>query len=125
MAVLPSFQSSATEALKRIHKGSFESSSQRDELIETALAGGEEFRAKDVMWMLFRPDRAIRDAGVKLLQPHRAAQTFDVFIATSKGMPEAALRTAGGAFFSLGIPGVEKRLEELADGKKKDAAPTA
>jgi hypothetical protein len=47
MAVLPSFKSSATEALKRIHKGSFESSSQRDELIETVLAGGEEFRAKD------------------------------------------------------------------------------
>ena len=124
MAVLPSFQSSATEALKQIHKGSFESSSQRDELIETVLAGGEEFRAKDVMWMLFRPDRAIRDAGVKLLQPHRTAQTFDVFIATSKGVPEAALRTAGGAFFSLGIPGVEKSLEELADGKKKDAAET-
>jgi hypothetical protein len=41
MAVLPSFQSPATQALKRIHKTSFASSSQRDELIETVLSGGE------------------------------------------------------------------------------------
>lgn len=122
MAVLPSFQSAATEALKRIHKGSFSSSAERDELIEKALAGGDGFRAKDVMWMLFRPDRAIRDAGVKLLQPHRVPQTLDVFLAASKGMPEAALRTAGAAFFALEIPGYEKRLEELAESKKKETA---
>jgi twitching motility protein PilT len=122
MAVLPSFHSSATEALKKIHKGSFASSSERDQLIETVLTAGETFRAKDVMWMLFRPDRAVRDAGVELLQAHREPQTFDVFVAASKGMPEAALRTAGGAFFSLGIPGFEKRLEELAEDKKKDSS---
>ncbi len=42
MAGLPSFHSPATEALKRIHKGSSASSSQRDELIATVSRGSAE-----------------------------------------------------------------------------------
>ncbi len=122
MAALPRLQSTATEALKRIYKGSFSSSAERDQLIEAAIAGAEGFRAKDVMWMLFRPERAVRDAGVQLLQPHRDAKTFDVFIAASKGKPEAALRAAAGLVFGLGIPGFEKRMEELAETEDDEVA---
>ncbi len=122
MAAFPRFHSNAAEALKKIHKGSFASSVERDELIEAALAGSEKFRAKDVVWMLFRPDRAVRDAGAKLLQPHRELSTFDAFIAASKGMPDAALKTASGVVFSLEIPGVRKRLEELAGSKNEELA---
>jgi twitching motility protein PilT len=117
MAALPRFPSGTTDALKQLQKGSFSSSTERDELIEAVLAGGDSLRPKDVMWMLFRPDRAIRGAGGKLLGAHRDPNTIDAFLAASRGKPDAALKAAAGLVFSLEIPGLAERLAELAEAK--------
>ena len=64
--------------------------------------------------MLFRPDRAYRDAVVGVLKRFADPETADAVIAECKGKPEAAVRSAAGTLFALGIPGTEQRLAELA-----------
>ena len=57
------FQSDARALLKRLADKSYRSSQERDQLL-AQLATVEGLRARDVVWMLFRPDRAYRDAVV-------------------------------------------------------------
>ena len=64
--------------------------------------------------MLFRPDRAYRDAVVGVLKRLADPETADVVIAECKGKPEAAVRAAAAVLFGLGIPGTEQRLADLA-----------
>ena len=64
--------------------------------------------------MLFRPDRAYRDAVVAVLKRFADPETADAVIGECKGKPEAAVRSAAGTLFTLGIPGTEQRLAELA-----------
>ncbi|MCU1230879.1 MAG: hypothetical protein JWO97_3763, partial [Acidobacteria bacterium] len=116
------FSSDLKETVKRLANKEFNSTEERDEML-TRLATSEGVRAKDVVWMLFRPDRALRDAGVKILAKVRDAETVDVFIGESKSKPEAAMRAAVATLFTLGIPGVEARLAQLmapADKETKD-----
>ena len=54
------FQSDARVLLKRLAEKAFETSQERDQLL-AQLATAEGLKAKDVTWMLFRPDRAYRD----------------------------------------------------------------
>ncbi len=56
------FQSEVQEAPKKLAKGGFSSSSERDEALATVVQA-EGLRARDVVWMVFRPDSAIREAG--------------------------------------------------------------
>jgi len=60
------FQSDLKETVRRLSNKDFASAEERDELLGR-LATAEGLRAKDLVWMLFRPDRALRDASVKLL----------------------------------------------------------
>jgi twitching motility protein PilT len=116
------FSSDVKETVKRLANKEFNSTEERDEML-TRLATSEGVRAKDVAWMLFRPDRALRDAGVKILAKVRDAETVDVFIGESKSKPEAAMRAAVATLFTLGIPGIEARLAQLmapADKETKD-----
>jgi len=107
------FQSDAREALRRLAKGAFASSAERNEALQAVVSAGSELRARDVVWMLFRPDRALRDAAVTLLGRMRTPETVDVFVAECAGKPEAALRAAAGVLIGLGIPGLEGRLAQL------------
>jgi twitching motility protein PilT len=107
------FQSDARLVLKRLADKSYQSSQERDQLL-AQLAALEGLQAKDVAWMLFRPDRAYRDAVVGVLKRIAQPETVDVVIAESKGKPEPAVRAAAATLLSLGIPGTEQRLGELA-----------
>ncbi len=113
------FQSDAKAILKRLADKTFGSVQERDELI-ARLASAEGLGARDVGWMLFRPDRAYRDAAVAMLKRLRDVETVDVVVAECKGKPEAALRSASATLFALGIPGAEQRLVELAASPKAD-----
>ncbi len=118
------FQSGAQEALKRLAKGAFASSAERDEMLAAVVAAGDALKPRDVMWMLFRPDRALREAGVQLLAAMRAADTVDVFVAECAGKPEPALRAAATVLFGLNLPGVEVRLQQLL-ASEQEATRTA
>ena len=61
------FQSQTKDALKRLANKDFASAEERDVLL-AGLASAQDLDARDIVWMLFRPDRAYRDAGAKLLQ---------------------------------------------------------
>jgi twitching motility protein PilT len=113
------FSSDLKETVKRLANKEFSSTEERDELL-ARLAAAEGVRARDVTWMLFRPDRTLRDAGAKLLVKLRDPETVDIFIAESKSKPEAAMRAAVGTLFTLGIPGVEARLAQLMQPLEKE-----
>jgi twitching motility protein PilT len=113
------FQSDLKETIKRLANKEFGSLEERD-LLLTQLRTADGVRARDVMWMLFRPDLAMREAGVKVLQRSGDPETLDLFLTETRGKPEAATRAAVLAFFEIGIPGVEARLAELLKPAAKE-----
>src|SRR5437879_4545818 len=96
------FQSDLRDTVKRLANKEFASAEERDELL-AKLAAADGVRARDVMWLLFRPDRALRDTGANLLKKLRDPETLDIFLVETKGKPEAAMRAAAGILFSLGV----------------------
>ncbi|HEX6161460.1 MAG TPA: PilT/PilU family type 4a pilus ATPase [Thermoanaerobaculia bacterium] len=96
------FQSETKDSLKRLANKEFNTAEERDALL-AKLAAADDLRARDVVWMLYRPDRAFRDAGAKLLQKARDPETLTIFLNEAKGKPEAAFRAAAGLLFSLGL----------------------
>jgi twitching motility protein PilT len=106
--------------LKRLADKTFQTSQERDQLL-AQLATAEELKAKDLAWMLFRPDRAYRDAVLPQLKRVADPETVDAIIGESRGKPEAAVRAAAAALFSLALPGTERRLAELALQGKGEA----
>ncbi|HKR64529.1 MAG TPA: HEAT repeat domain-containing protein, partial [Thermoanaerobaculia bacterium] len=113
---------SAKEVLTKLANKDFGSTEDRDALLQRlgVLPG---IRAKDIVWMLFRPDRALRDAAARMLQKARDPETVDGFMGEARGKPEAAVRAAGGLLFTLGLPDLESRLGAmLAPVEKPNAA---
>jgi twitching motility protein PilT len=109
--------SDARAVLKRLADKSYETSQARDQLL-AQLATAEGLRARDVTWMLFRPDRSYREAAVPLLRRLADPETVDLVIAECRGKHEAAVRAAAATLFSLGIPGTEQRLATLVGTAK-------
>jgi twitching motility protein PilT len=117
------FQSDLKDTVRKLAQKEFETTEERDELLNR-LATAEGVRARDLVWMLFRPDRALRDAGVKLLQKHRDPETLDIFISEAKGKPQAAFGSATGMLFSLGLQGLEQRISQLLAPPPKETKET-
>src|SRR4051812_25070140 len=116
------FTSDVSDALKRLAAKSYATQEERDELlgrIESA-----DVRAREVVWMMFRPDRALRDAASRVLMRIRDAETIDVFIGEVRGKPEQALRAAATGLFALGLPGIEGRLIQLLAPVTKETKET-
>ena len=113
------FSSDLKDTVKRLANKEFATNEERDELL-ARLAGNADVRARDIVWMLFRPDRALRDAGQRIAARLRDPETLDVFIGEAKGKPEAAMRAAIGVLFTLGVPGIENRLSQLLAPPEKE-----
>ena len=116
------FSNDLKDILKKRANKEFGSSEERDDLL-TRLAAQPNVKRRAVTWMLFRPDRAIRDSGIRILQKIKDPETVDLFLGECKTKPEAAVRAASGLLFALGIPGVEVRIAQLAssqDPKEKE-----
>ena len=116
------FTSDVSDALKRLAAKSYGTQDERDELlgrIESA-----DLRARDVVWMMFRPDRALRDTAARVLVRIRDAETLDVFLGELRGKPEQAVRAAAGGLFALGLPGVEARLIQVLAPVTKETKET-
>jgi twitching motility protein PilT len=116
------FSSEISDALKRLAAKTYATQEERDELLGRVEAA--DLRARDVVWMLFRPDRALRETGAKVLKRIRDAETLDVFLAESKGKPEQAVRAAAAAFFALGLQGMDSRLVQLLAPPAKETKET-
>ena len=112
------FKSDSSECLKQLAKGGY-STDERDQMLEVLLQT-ENLKPKDVTWMAFRPDRALREACREVLKPHRNTATVDRFIAESRDKTEAPLRAGAAVLFSLRIPGIESH---LAQRVKSDREP--
>jgi twitching motility protein PilT len=106
------FQSATKDALKRLANKEFSSAEERDALL-AGLANAQDLSARDVVWMLFRPDRAFRDAGTKLLQRLRDPETLPLFVTEAKSKPDPAFRAAAAILFTLGVPGLDVELPKL------------
>ena len=118
------FQSDARAVLKRLADKTFQTTQERDQLF-AQLAAATGLRARDLAWMLFRPDRAYRDAAVPMLKRLADPETVDAVIAECKGKPDPAVRAAAAALFTLGVPGGEQRLAEIVVQGKGEAQETA
>ncbi|HVT43831.1 MAG TPA: PilT/PilU family type 4a pilus ATPase [Thermoanaerobaculia bacterium] len=123
-SIMALFQSELKDTVRKLSTKEFSSAEERDQLLERLLSS-DEVKPRDVTWMLFRPDRALRDAAVKILGKLRDPETIDLFITESKGKPEAAMRAATSVIFGLGIPGLEARLAQSATSADKDTAESA
>ncbi len=102
------FKSDASECLKQLAKGGF-STEERDQMLAVLLQA-KALKPRDVMWMAFRPDRALREACGELLKPLRNTATVDQFIAEARDKSDAPLRAGAAVLFSLRIPGIEAHL---------------
>ncbi len=116
------FSSDVRETVKRLANKEFTTNEERDELLGRLVAA-DGVKARDVTWLLFRPDRTFREAGAKILQKLRDPETLDVFLGEVKGKPEAAMRAAVGVLFSLNL-GVEARLPQLLAPVAKETKET-
>ena len=110
--------------LKRLADKTFQTSQERDQLL-AQLATADGLKAKDLAWMLFRPDRAYRDAVLPILKRVADPETADAVIGESRGKPEAAVRAAAASLFSLGLPGTERRIAEIGVQGKGEAQEVA
>jgi twitching motility protein PilT len=117
------FSSESKDTLKRLANKEFSTAEERDALL-ARLETLEELRARDVAWMLFRPDRAYRDAAAKLLQRMRDPETVMAFVAEAKGKPEAAFRAAAPILFSPPLPGIDADLVRLLAPPAKETKET-
>jgi len=120
--VVASFETaSAKEVLTKLANRDFASTEERDALLQRlgTLPG---LRPKDVVWMLFRPDRALRDAGGRVLHKMQDLEIVDEFMSEARGKPEAAVRAAGGLLFTFSIPGVEQRIAAMLAPVEKPSA---
>jgi twitching motility protein PilT len=106
------FQSEISEVIKKLANKSFATQEERDELLARVEAA-EGLRAKELVWMLFRPDRAVRESGARALARALDPETVDAFLAETKNKPDQAVRAAAAALFSLPITGIDARLAQL------------
>ncbi len=113
------FSSSVQDALRKLERGQMASSAERDELLQAVVDNASSLKAKDVIWMLFRPDKAVRGACIKVLQTTPTLDTVDIFLNECRGKPEAALRAASAVLFELNIRGVENHLAERLKDKEE------
>lgn len=114
------FESDLKGAIKRLSENKqFGSNEERDQLL-TRIRTADGLRARDVIWMLFRPDRALRETGVQALKRARDPETLDAFLVEMRGKAEAAARGATLSFAALELPGVDARLGQLLAPLQKD-----
>src|SRR5689334_617408 len=106
------FQSEISEVIKKLANKSFATQEERDELLARVEAA-DGLRAKDLVWMLFRPDRAVRESGTRALARALDPETVDAFLVETKNKPEQAMRAAAAALFALPITGIDARLAQL------------
>src|SRR5436305_151097 len=106
------FQSEISEVIKKLANKSFATQEERDEMLARVEAA-DGLRARELVWMLFRPDRAIRESGARAMARSLDPETVDAFLSESKNKPEQAMRAAAGALFALPITGIDTRLAQL------------
>jgi twitching motility protein PilT len=106
------FQSELTEVIKKLANKSFATQEERDEMLARVEAA-DGLRARDLVWMLFRPDRAIRESGARALAKAADGETIDAFLNETKNKPDQAMRAAAAALFALPIGGIDARLAQL------------
>ena len=117
------FKSDTSECLKQLAKGGF-STDERDQMLEVLLQA-DNLKPRDVIWMAFRPDRALREACREVLKPHRNTATVDRFIAEARDKSEAPLRAGAAVLISLRIPGIESHLAKLVASDREQAREAA
>src|SRR5829696_456129 len=114
------FQSEIAETLKKLANKSFATQEERDEMLARVEAA-DGLKARDLVWMLFRPDRAVRESGARTLARVRDAETVDAFLAETRNKPEQAMRAAAAALFALPIAGIDARLAQLLQPPPKES----
>jgi twitching motility protein PilT len=118
------FQSDTKDTLKRLANKDFQSVEERDALL-ARLATLPDVKARDVVWMLFRPDRAFRDAASKIIGRVRDPETLTAFVGEARGKPDAAFRAAAGVLFSQPWPGMDAEIAKLLAPPPKETKETA
>jgi len=109
---MPLFQSDLQDSLVKLAKNEYESTEERDALLQT-IFDSQNLKPKDVVWMAFRPDRTLREASIRVLRRIRSVATINQFVAESRGKSEPSMRAAAEILFGLRIPNMEQHLTNL------------
>ena len=106
------FTSDTKDALKKLSAKSYETTEDRDALL-AKVGAAEGLKPNDIMWMLFRPDRALRDWAGNMLRKLNSPDLLDAFLVESKAKPDQAFRAAAAVINGLRVPNIENRLLQL------------
>ncbi len=106
------FTSETKDALKKLSAKSYATPEERDVLLGK-VAAAEGLKANDIVWMLFRPDRALRDWGAAWLRKQNPPDLLDAFLVEARGKPDQAFRAAAVALNAMNVPNIETRLMQL------------
>ncbi len=106
------FQSDLKDIVRRLSGKDSASPEERDELLKR-LEATEGVRARDIAWMLFRPDRALRDVAIKVLGRVKDPETMEAFIGEARGKPDAALRSAIQNIGTIPIPDRDQKIAQM------------
>ena len=109
---MPLFHSDLQTSLVKLAKNDYESTDERDALLQVVF-DAKNLKPKDVVWMAFRPDRAIREAAFRVLGTMRSTATINQFLAESRAKSEHSMRAAAEVLFALKIPETERHLASL------------
>jgi hypothetical protein len=91
---MPLFQSDLQDGLVKLAKNEYESTEERDALLQT-IFDAQNLKPKDVVWMAYRPDRTLREASLRVLRRIRTVATINQFVAESRGKSGPSMRAAG------------------------------
>lgn len=112
------------QAMRALRRGEYESSDERDLLLEVVVRAPS-LEARDVVWLLLRPDRRLRETGASLIRACAPEAVVDEFVDACRKATDAAVRGATVSLFAAGALGLERRLHRLAAAGEEEVAETA
>lgn len=77
------------------------------------ISGSNSIEVKDLIWMLFIPDRALRAAGTSLIRARPCEDLVELFVQSCRKSASAAIRGATACLFALEPEGLAETLDHL------------
>jgi len=102
------------QALQLLAQGRYNSSETRDRLLDV-ITQTQDLPPGNIMWMLFRPDRRLRETAMELMGRSSPRAVADAFVAECSRQPPPAVRAAAATLLPSAPVGVTGRLTQLLD----------
>ena len=110
-------------ALRALRRGEFESSQERDWLIEV-ISGSSSIESRELIWTLFKPDRILRAAGTSMLRDRPSENLVELFVQRCRRSASTVIRGATACLFAIEPEGLADTLGRLLSSDDEADAET-